>query len=63
MTFLLCDPDCNELDVQKEWEVITHTHILNEVVERKILTRLDLLSIPQSGEKMSKSLGGIIGYK
>ena len=31
-------------------------------VERKIWTRLDLLSTPQSrGEKMSKRLGGIIG--
>ena len=30
---------------------------------RKIRTRLDLLSIPQSGGKMSKRLGGIIGCK
>ena len=30
---------------------------------RKIRTRLDLLSIPQSGGKMSKRLGGIIACK
>ena len=30
---------------------------------RKIRTHLDLLSIPQSGGKMSKRLGGIIGCK
>ena len=29
----------------------------------KIWTHLDLLSIPQSGGKMSKRLGGIIGCK
>ena len=29
----------------------------------RILTHLDLLSIPQSGGKMSKRLGGIIGCK
>ena len=33
------------------------------VVYRKIRTRVDLLSIPQSGEKMSKRLGGIKGCK
>ena len=32
-------------------------------IERKIRTRLDLLSIPQSGGKMSKRLAGIIGCK
>ena len=32
-------------------------------VEIKIETHLDLLSIPQSGGKMSKRLGGIIGCK
>ena len=30
--------------------------------KRKIRTHLDLLSIPQSGGKMSKRLGGIIGF-
>ena len=33
------------------------------IVYRKIRTRLDLLSIPQSGVEMSKRLGGIIGCK
>ena len=33
------------------------------VVYRKIKTRLDLLSIPQSGGKISKRLGGIKGCK
>ena len=33
------------------------------VVYRKLRTRLDLLSIPQSGEKLSKRLGGIKGCK
>ena len=32
-------------------------------VESKIRTRLDLLSIPQSGGEMSKRLGGIKGCK
>ena len=32
-------------------------------VQREIRTRLDLLSILQSGKKMSKRLGGIIGCK
>ena len=31
--------------------------------KRCVPTHLDLLSIPQSGEKMSKRLGGIIGCK
>ena len=31
--------------------------------KEKIRTHLDLLSIPQSGGKMSKRLGGIIGCK
>ena len=31
--------------------------------KEKIRARLDLLSIPQSGEKMSKRLGGITGCK
>ena len=31
--------------------------------KRKIGTHLDLLSIPPSAGKMSKRLGGIIGYK
>ena len=33
------------------------------VGQRKIRTHLDLLSIPQSGGKMSKRLGGIMGCK
>ena len=32
-------------------------------VQMKIRTHLDLLSIPQSGEKMSKRLGGVMGCK
>ena len=34
-----------------------------QVFKEKIITHLDLLSIPQSGEKMSKRLGGIEGCK
>ena len=36
---------------------------LNFFFKRNIRTHLDLLSIPQSGGKMSKRLGGIIGCK
>ena len=38
-------------------------HLAGRFVSRKILTLVDLLSIPQSGGKMSKRLGDIIGCK
>ena len=46
--------------LQKVLTIHTVQTVVVVVVERKIRTRLDLLSIPQSGgKKMSKRLGGI----
>ena len=72
-----CDnvADTTGVKIRKGLEKVAH---INRVIEKlnltkfgttcggslkKILTHLDLLSIPQSGGKMSKRLDGIIGCK